>query len=249
MKYIDGKAYKKVEPHLHLSPVSVCAHIDAESALARLKECGFDAVVLTNHYSRAYIDVRGATEAQWREAYLESYHNLKRAAEGYGIEVFLGTEVTLQAVYIPFYRTRWSEEFLQENYADYLVYGITEEFLRETPFLCDLTLPELREICSAYGAVIIQAHPFRTEQGHSLKDFRYFDGIEINGNEGFPSGPHEAEVLSIAREHGLIVTCGGDTHAASDAFKSATYVPEDVHDSVSFASYLKRVKIPPYSLK
>ena len=248
MKIIDGKAYKKTEPHLHLSPVSVCAHMDAETAAEKFAKCGYEALVLTNHYSRSYIDVHSASEKDWRKLYLESYHNLKSAAEKYGLEVFLGAEVTLQATYIPCYRTRWSEKFIKENFADYLVYGITEEFLRDTPLLCDMTMPEFRKICDDYGALIIQAHPFRAEQGHALRDVRYLDGVEINSNAGFPSGPHEEDILRIARENGLAVSCGGDTHAAWDPLRSATYIPEEVHDSVAFANYLRRVKIPYYSL-
>ena len=249
MKLIDGKAYKKTEPHLHLSPVSVCSRMDAEAAAEKFASCGFEALVLTNHYSRSYIDVHSASEKEWRKLYLENYRDFKAAAAKYGLEVFLGAEVTLQATYIPCYRARWSDAFIKENFADYLIYGITEEFLIETPLLCDLTMPELRKICDRYGAVIVQAHPFRTEQGHSLKDVRYLDGIEINGNEGFLSGPHEEDVLRIARENGLFVTCGGDVHDTFASLGSATYIPEDVHDSVAFAEYLKRVKIPHYSLK
>lgn len=248
MTVINGKRYKKTEPHLHLAPVSVCSQMQAEEAAQKLSKCGFEVAVLTNHYSRSYIDVRSATEEEWRQRYLESYRLFKEVASKYGLEVFLGTEVTLHATYIPCYRARWSEQFLKENYADYLLYGITEEFLRDTPFLCDLTFPELRAICDKFGALLVQAHPFRAEQGHSLKNIRLLDGIELNGNEGFPSGPHEEEVLRLARENNLVVTCGGDTHNTWDHLCSATYIPEEIHDSVALAAYLREVKIPHYSL-
>ena len=248
MKIINGKNYKKIEPHLHISPVSVCARMDAETAAERYAKCGFDAVVLTNHYSRSYIDVHAATESEWRELYLENFYTFREVAAKYGLEVFLGAEVTLQAFYIPLYRKWWSDEFIEKNFADYLLYGVTEEFLRKTPMLCDLTIEELRTECDKYGVLLIQAHPFRVEQEHSLKNLEYVDGLEINGNENFPSGPHEEEILRLARERNLIVTCGGDTHGTDVHLKSATFVPEDVRDSVTLAAYLKRVKIPHYSL-
>lgn len=248
MKFINGKAYKKLEPHLHLAPVSVCSHMEAEEAAQKLSKCGFEAVVLTNHYSRAYMHVHGAGESDWRQRYLESYHLFQEVAARYGLEVFLGAEVTLYATYIPCYRERWPEDFLKRNYADYLVYGVTEKFLRDAPLLCDLTLQELRIVCDKFGALLLQAHPFRTEHGHSLKDIRLFDGIEMNGNEGFLSGPNEEEALRLAREHDLVVICGGDTHNPWDHLCSATYIPENIHDSVALAAYLREVKIPYYSL-
>ena len=120
--------------------------------------------------------------------------------------------------------------------------------MRETPLLCDLTLPQLSAICRERGLLLLQAHPFRTEQYHSLKDTRYFDGIEINTHDYFPSGVNEAEALRIARERNLVLSCGGDVHYPWMHLDSATYVPGDVHDSVGFASYLRQVKIPYYSL-
>lgn len=248
MKIINGKNYKKIEPHLHISPVSVCARMDAETAAERYAKCGFDGVVLTNHYSRSYIDTHSATERAWRELYLENYYNFREVAAKYGLEVFLGAEVTLQAFYIPLYRKWWSDEFIEKNFADYLLYGVTEEFLRQTPMLCDLTIEDLRAECDKYGVLLVQAHPYRAEQQHSLKNLEYLDGLEINGNVNFPSGAHEEDILRLARERNFIVTCGGDTHATDVQLRSATFVPEEICDSVSLAAYLKKVRIPHYSL-
>lgn len=248
MKLINGINYKKIEPHVHISPVSVCSAMDAEVAAEKYAKCGFDAVVLTNHYSRSYIDVHSASESEWRELYLENFFTFREVAAKYALEVFLGAEVTLQAIYTPLYRKFWSEEFIKENFADYLLYGVTEEFLRKTPMLCDLTISELRAECDKNNVLLMQAHPYRVEQAHSLKHLEYLDGLEINGNENYPSGPHEEDILRLARERNLIVTCGGDTHSADLHLRSATFVPEEVCDSVSLAEYLRKVRIPHYSL-
>ena len=53
---------KKIETHLHTSPVSVCSRLTAEAAAEKYRKCGFDAVILTNHYSRSYIESTPATE-------------------------------------------------------------------------------------------------------------------------------------------------------------------------------------------
>ena len=248
MVYINQKAYKKMEPHLHVSPVSMCARMTASETAEKFAECGFEAVVLTNHYSRNYMEVHGVGEREWLELYLEGYHTFKAEGEKLGIEVFLGAEVTLFAHHVGFYRAKYSEEFIFQNYADYLVYGITEDFLKKGPLLCDLTLPELSAYCRERGALLLQAHPFRTEQLHSLKDLTFLDGIEMNANEGFPSGPCEEETKRLAKEHGLIVTCGGDIHYPWTHLRSAMYIPAEIHDSLALAAYLKKVRVPLYSL-
>ena len=241
MKYINGTWYKKTETHMHVSPWSVCSHMDARTAAEKYAKCGFEAVIVTNHYSRPYLDRYALSEEEYREHYIAGYRTFRDIAKEYGIEVFLGAEVTLFAHYSEKYRREYPDEVVFENFADYLIYGVTEEFIRSTPFLCDLTLPKLSEICHAHGAVLVQAHPYRTEQLHSLKDIKFLDGIEMNGNEDFPSGPHEADCLRLAREHGLIATCGGDTHCPWTHLRNAMYIPAEIHDSVAFANYLKEV--------
>ena len=248
MIYLNGKAYKKTEPHMHVLPVSECSQLSALQAAEKFHQCGFEVVVLTNHYSRNLIEHRGMSEKEWRQLYIDGYRAFKEEAAKWGIEVFLGAEVTLFSHHLNYYRERYSEEFLFQNYADYLVYGITEEFLLSGPLLFDVTLPELSNYCRERGALLLQAHPFRTEQRHSLKDLCYLDGIEMNANEGFPSGACEEQSLRLQKEHDLILTCGGDIHYMWHHLRSAMYIPADIHDSVAFAAYLRKVKVPLYSL-
>ena len=73
------------------------------------------------------------------------------------------------------------------------------------------------------------------------------DGYEINGCIGFQTAC-EKEVLELANSHNLVVTCGGDTHYDWHKLRSATFVPDDIHDSVGFAEYLRKVRVPQYSL-
>ncbi len=238
---------KKLETHFHTSPVSVCSRLTAEDAAEKYAACGFNAVMLTNHYSRSYIERNGVSEKEWLDAYIAAYREMLAEGAKRGLEVFLGAEVTLFAPYCQYMRDRYSAEFLAQNYADYILIGVTEEFLADSPMLCDLDLKELRAVCHDNGVLAVQAHPFRTEQNHSLKDVSLLDGLEINGCVGF-STSCEKEVLSVAAENGLIVTCGGDTHCDWHKLRSAVFVPDDVNDSVALARYLEKVRVPRYSL-
>lgn len=238
---------KKVETHLHTSPVSCCSRLTAEAAAEKYRKCGFDAVMLTNHYSRSYIECTPATEKEWLDRFIEGYYEMKKECEKRGMEAWLGAEVTLFAPYAQYERDRYPMDVLEKNFADYILVGVTEKFLRETPMLCDLDLKTLHAICREHNVLLIQAHPFRTEQHHSPKPPEDVDGYEINGCVGFKT-TCEKEVLELAAAHNLVVTCGGDTHYDWHKLRSATFVPDEIHDSVGFAEYLRKVRVPKYSL-
>ncbi len=238
---------KKIETHLHTGPVSCCSRLTAEEAAEKYHKCGFSAVMLTNHYSRAYIESHGASEKEWLDRYIDGYHEMKKECEARGMEAWLGSEVTLFAPYTQYERDRFPMEVLNANYADYILVGVTEKFLRSTPMLCDLTAKELHAICKENNVLVIQAHPFRTEQFHSPKPAEDVDGYEINGCVGFQT-TCEKEVLDMVKKDNLVLTCGGDTHYDWHKLRSATFVPDEIHDSVAFAEYLRKVRIPQYSL-
>ena len=237
----------KTELHFHTSPVSVCSRLTASDAAEKYSKCGFQALMLTNHYSRSNMERTGASEREWRENFVKAYYDMTDAAKNYGMRVFFGAEVTLFAPYSLYMREKYSAEYLAANYADYIILGLTEKTFLETPLMCDLDLKELHSLCSDIGALVVQAHPFRTEQNHSLKDVAYLDGLEINGNVGFTTA-NEEKVLDVAQKNNLIVTCGGDTHYDWHVLRSATFIPDSVTDSVMLASYLKKVRVPEYSL-
>lgn len=238
---------KKFETHLHTLPLSVCSRLTAAEAVAKYRKCGFDGMVLTNHYSRRYMETTGASESEWKKLYVQAFHDFRDEAEKAGMEAFFGAEVTLYLHISPYYKKLYSDEYIMKNYADYLIVGVTDEFILDMPLLCDMSLADLHEVCAHNGMLLIQAHPFRSEQFHAPKDLSLLDGLEINGNLGFPSGPNEQAVLSLAREHDLVVTCGGDVHYDWTKLVSATFIPEHVHDSTALAAYLREVKIPKYS--
>ena len=238
---------KKIETHLHTSPVSCCSQLSAAAAAEKYHKCGFDAVMLTNHISRAYVERKAVTEKEWLDRYIEGYYEMKKECESRGMEAWLGAEVSLFAPYSQYERDRFPMEVLNANYADYILVGVTEKFLRETPMLCDLDLKTLHAICREHNVLLIQAHPFRSEQHHSPKPPEDVDGYEINGCIGFQTAC-EKEVLALANEHNLVVTCGGDTHYDWHKLRSATFVPDEIRDSVAFAEYLRKVRVPQYSL-
>ena len=51
-------------------------------------------------------------------------------------------------------------------------------------------------------------------------------------------GTHKEELYAFAREHGLIVTCGGDYHADTYRPICGTYLPDSITDSRALGRYL-----------
>lgn len=238
---------KKFDLHVHSAPVSFCGRLSPEQLAEKYHKCGFDGFMLTNHFSHSYMEHMSCTAEEWKEAYVKAYHDAKRECAKYGMEVFFGAEVTVFAPYSEKMRSLYSEEFLAKNYADLILFGLTEEYFLNCPMLCELSLEELKAECNAHGISVTQAHPFRWEQKHSPKNPKLLDGIEINGCVGFSSTEEEA-CRKIADENNLFVFAGGDTHYDWHKLVTATYIPDDVTDSQKLNDYLRKVRIPTYSL-
>ena len=109
----------KLEMHAHDCEVSQCAVITAKDLVDGYKDAGYDGIVITNHFDQMTLHILGATpEEQWK-AYMRGYELAKEEGERVGLTVILGMEVRLNC-----------------GPEDFLVYGATEEFIREHMDLC-----------------------------------------------------------------------------------------------------------------
>lgn len=246
---------KKVELHMHTMPVSVCARVTNEQAVARYKEHGYQGLMLANHYTDACCQVNGISREKWMELYIAQLHEFEKVCADNGMDGYWGVEVSLFAPYSQVMTSKYDMDFLKRNYADYLLIGADEKFLRETPYICDLDQKDLYALCQQYGILLIQAHPMRACQGHTLRDIKYLDGVEINTNFGHMvlrgEVSHEQELLQIAKENDLIVTVGGDIHGDHpewDMLCGATYFPDEVKTSRDIAEHLRKVRVPQYEI-
>lgn len=212
-----------IDTHIHTAPLSVCGQLRYNEIIDIYAAAGYGGLMLTNHYSKSYIEMNGISYKTWMEMYLAEYDDMAAYGKKMGVRVFLGAEVTLT-----------------KPYADYLVFGADKAFFHNNARLFDLTQPELYKLCHENDMLLVQAHPFRTEHGHSLQNPDFLDGIEINYHYGFE--PFESRILATADKYGLMVTVGGDVHAIEDAARCGIEVPDDIMTSQDLAAYLKTVK-------
>ena len=188
---MSPKKQYKTELHAHCSEVSPCADMSAVQVADRYIAAGYTTLVLTNHYCDYVIDKAGE---RWEEKithYLSGYRIMKEYA-GERLNVLLGCELRFT-----------------ENFNDYLIFGLTEEFLIEHPDLHKMTLKTFSAFAQEHGLLIIQAHPFRNKM--TVMDPKLLDGVEaFNGHPGHDS--RNAIADAWARRYGLRRTSGSDFH-------------------------------------
>lgn len=208
----------KIDPHVHSSGISLCSGVDYKQIVDEKKKLGYNGVILTNHCQKWYYPAQ--EHAAFIERFIQEYRSGAAYAQAQGFKLWLGIEVTLH----------------EPHYADWLLYGVTEECLWATPCLYQLTQAELFAFCEQWGVLMVQAHPFR--DGHSPCDPTYMHGVEINCNTRDLC--HVDEVERFAAEHNLLITCGVDYHQSTSRFFGGMFVGAECTSSVDFVREIKR---------
>ncbi len=206
------------ESHFHTEEVSSCGEVSAKKACEMYKNAGYSGIVITDHISSHYFkDVYPGRN--WKEGvdyFLNGYKLAKECADD-DFAVILGMEV----------------RFNTDN--DYLVYGLTEDFLYNNEWFTDMDIKKFKTLAEENQLTIVQAHPFRINS--TITNPRHIDGIEIyNGNRRHDSSNNIAEIW--AKKHGLITTCGSDFHEPEDLARAGMSFENFVKDSREFRAEL-----------
>lgn len=183
----------KYELHCHTKETSLCGQVPAAEIVKMYKEAGYSGIVITDHYS----PMTFKPSRVWRpqtdiDYYLKGYKEaLKYADENF--TVLLGMEIR-------YYATA----------NDYLVYGVTEDFLRNNGNLMKLHTKKFYKLANANNMLVIQAHPFRNSIMIRISP-EYLDGAEIhNGKADIESNKKAAQ---WAEENNMAIrVSGSDFH-------------------------------------
>lgn len=187
----------KTDLHIHTCDVSKCAHISTEEVVELYIKKGYSTIVITNHYSKHTFE--HMPDASWQEKndfYLSAYKKALSVSAG-RINVLLGME----------YRNNYTSN-------DYLVYGMTEEFIRTNSYddkhnFLNMHLKEFVKLAHGNNMLVFQAHPFRN--GMTIINPSYLDGIEVlNGHTGHDSRNEIAK--QWAQNYNLLICGGSDCH-------------------------------------
>lgn len=208
--------------HCHSSGISTCCSLPYNMIIDIAKEAGFDAIVLTNHYCEEYTKDIGLDK--WLEKYIEEYRLASEYGNSVGCKVFFGVEVTMNF----------------DKRVHMLVYGITQEQLKNSPRLYDKTLEESYAFCKENNLALIQAHPFR--DGTTVLNTDYLDGLEINCHPKY-FDTYSRKIIEIAQANKLSVTCGCDYHGdVPYRPQGGIFLLNTIQTDGDLAKYLKESK-------
>lgn len=209
-----------VETHAHTSEVSSCATCGAKQLSKQMLKHGYATVFITNHMSEHTFKKRGITDWDKKiDFFLDGFELVKNAANG-RFHAILAMEIN----------------FAGEN-NDYLVYGITERFLRENADMLHMTPKTFYPLAKENGLYVIQAHPFRFDSTIINPD--HLDGYEIfNGNPRHNSNNFAAQIW--AKQYGKLTTGGTDFHEPDDAGISGMYFTDEIKTTADYINALKK---------
>ena len=197
----------KTELPLHTSNVSTCANAPAGYTVSRYLKENYTTLVVTNHFSRFTFSQEQDTWSRKVDHFMTGVTALTEAAAG-RLHVLTGCELRLNT---------------DDN--DYLLYGVTREFLESCPDLMDLSVKKLSILCRSRNVLLVQAHPFRNFM--RIVEPSLLDGIEVyNGLTGQPSRNDMAAVW--AERFSLIPTSGSDFHDAENPIDGGILTEEPI---------------------
>lgn len=199
------------ETHLHTSQGSACGKNTPQEMVQAAKNAGYTGIILTEHNwgGNTAVD-RSLPWSQWVEEFTRSFFEAEAFGKTVGLDVFFGYEAG----------------FGKKSFAgtEFLVYGITPEFLKAHPELRDMDAPEHLALVRANGALVVHAHPFRMASyiPHIRLAPELVDAVEaVNAVHSNPrsSSHHVPEFDAQARDYALAndlpITAGSDIHTVN----------------------------------
>ena len=211
------------ELHAHTSDTSRCAGVGAKDLVALYKQAGASTVVMTDHLSPSTFEAYSQSSLSWTEKvdiFLQGYRNAKAAA-GDELTVLLGMELRFDR---------------KGDNNDYLVYGLTEEFLYQNPDLLKMRLSSFANLAHKNGLLMFQAHPFRN--GMHIVNPEYLDGVEIY-NACVRHNSRNAIAEKWAKLHRLRGSAGSDFHRAEDVARGGILTDKKIETNADLLEVLK----------
>lgn len=204
----------KTELHIHTRESSRYSKISAKNILKVYKKNKYSTIVTTDHlYSKDMGEYKKSNIKKWRRqidkvCFGNEKMKLLNEKLGYGLNILFSIELTLK-----------------ETDSDYLVYGITKEFLYDNEKIYDLTLKQLHKLCKDNNFLLIQAHPFRDNIKRA--EFEDVDGYEgYNGCKDEESRNFKA--LNYGINSGKLITSGSDAHRKYDTCSGGIQTKDEI---------------------
>lgn len=191
------------ETHSHTKEASACATWSACESVDEHKKAGYAGLIITNHfyYGNTSVD-RTLPWREWVEKFCYPYNIAKEYGEKVGLQVFFGWESCYSGT-------------------EFLIYGLSEEWLKNHEEIRDASIAEQYEIVHNSGGLVIHPHPFR--KADYIKEVRlfpeYIDGVEAyNASHSSPFSDNknnlhsDEKAIEYAKKINKPITAGSDSH-------------------------------------
>lgn len=209
----------KYELHCHTCAVSKCGRVSPEEVVKMYKEAGYDGIVITEHYSPMTWFGRAVCAPQKKiDLYFESYDRAKKCA-GEDFTVLLGMEF--------------------RHYAcvnDYLVYGLTKEWLIKQKNLLAMSERRVYQMFHKAGFLVLQAHPYRPLIYRHNPDF--IDGVEVFNGKTEKKLNDKAKAWSREKVRKIEVS-GSDFHKPENLAMGGIITKEPIKSNEDLLRILK----------
>ena len=182
------------ETHMHTCQGSRCGVSRGSEHVRPYLDAGYTGIIITDHFFGGNCAVdRSLPWEQRIDLFWSGYEDALEEGLKIGLDVFFG---------------------LEQNYQgdEYLIYGLTKEYMKAHPEMGHWTRREQLETVHAVGGALIQAHPFRLRYYNDrirLGEI-FADGVEVAncGNDQ----PEDARAMRYAKARNLLMTAGSDNH-------------------------------------
>ena len=190
----------KYETHLHTNQGSACGKVPGRDYIAKYKDLGFAGIFVTDHFFHGNCKPdRNLPWAQWVDEYCRGYEDALEEGEKRGLQVFFGLE----------------ERF--DHWDEWLVYGLTKEYMLAHPDMRDWTRKQWVDNVHAAGGCVVQCHPFRqASYMRNIAPCLGVDGVEICNSGNKPEWDALAARYIARMLPDIFTTAGSDIHSTAD---------------------------------
>ena len=209
------------DAHVHTAESSKCAKWSGAEAADAYAAKGYSGIIVTDHFVND--NTCADRNAPWEEqiaVLMAGYKAAKARGDEIGLKVFFGFESG-------------------NNGADFLTYGLGEDWLLKHPESPKLPLTEYLALVRSEGAFVVHAHPFRRARYIKIIQLvpEAVDAVEIVNYGNKELDNRLAKVYAEA--YGLPMTAGSDSHNFGDIrdFVVGTDTPIE-----SVADYVERIR-------
>ncbi|MBQ8550605.1 MAG: PHP domain-containing protein [Clostridia bacterium] len=225
----------KYELHMHTSEASACGKNTVDEMIRKYHSLGFSGAVITNHFFHGNTRIdRTLPPEEFVRQFCAPFFEGQKTAKELDFDLLFG---------------------LEENYGsgkEFLVYGITPQFLLEHTYLFapEMNKPPYREeMLAAWrreadkcGAVIAFAHPYRDrpyiKDPGFVPDRSLFDAVEVFNLCNRPED--NARAAEEYENSDKILIAGSDLHHTDFDVASGVAFSHRVRDEIALATALKK---------